>query len=112
VVGLGMVRQIFCGKMSCLRVGQESGRGGNGTPKFRSESVVSQSWREEWLTREQYAKSWRENVVSQSWVGKCPSREGYVKILAGKCRVSKLGGKVAGAGTVRQGFGGKQRVSK
>jgi hypothetical protein len=33
-------------------------------------------------------------------------------VLEGKCRVSKFGGKVAGAGTVRQSFGGKASCLK
>jgi hypothetical protein len=74
VAGPGTVCQSFGGKTSCLKVGRESGRGGNGTPKF-----------------------WRENIMSQSRAGKWTGREQYAKVFAGKCHVSDLGGKVVGA---------------
>jgi hypothetical protein len=99
-------------KDSCIKVGQESGRVTNGTPKFWREMSCLKVGRESGRVVNGTPNFWRENVVSQNWAGNWLGWERYANVLAEKRRVSKLGGKVAWLGMVRQCFGVKTSCLK
>jgi hypothetical protein len=85
-----IVRHNFGGKISCLKVGPESGRAANSMPMFWREMLCLKVRRESGLVEKGTPKFWRENVLSQSMAETWSGREQYSILVAGKRRLHDL----------------------